>query len=89
MTSATSLQKTLALDRRNLLRIYAGKGLRLTPASGVLWITEEQNPAKPDRASRIDHTWGRPPAHRAHHARECRASECEHEQSCFDSRRGQ
>jgi DUF2917 family protein len=43
MTSATSVQRTVALDRGNLLRIYDGEGMRLTPASGVLWITEEQS----------------------------------------------
>lgn len=43
MTWATSVQRTLALDRGNLLRIYDGEGMRLTPASGVLWITEEQS----------------------------------------------
>jgi len=43
MTSATSLQKTLALDRHNLLRICDGEGMRLSPASGVVWITEEES----------------------------------------------
>jgi len=43
MTSATSLRKTLALDRHKLLRIYDGEGMRLTPASGVVWITEEES----------------------------------------------
>jgi hypothetical protein len=43
VTSRTSVRKPIALDRDNLLRIYDGEGLRLTPASGVLWITEEQS----------------------------------------------
>ena len=43
MTQTRSVKKPIALDRDNLLRIYDGAGLRLTPASGVLWITEEQS----------------------------------------------
>ena len=43
MTSATSVQRTVGLDGGNLLRIYDGEGMRLTPASGVLWITEEES----------------------------------------------
>ena len=43
MTSATSVQRTVGLDRGNLLRIYDAEGMRLTPASGVLWITEDQS----------------------------------------------
>lgn len=43
MTHTRSVRKPIALDRGNLLRIYDGAGLRLTPASGVLWITEEQS----------------------------------------------
>jgi hypothetical protein len=43
MTHTRSVRKPIALDRDNLLRIYDGAGLRLTPASGVLWITEEQS----------------------------------------------
>ena len=31
----------IALDRGNVLRILDGRGTELTPASGVLWITEE------------------------------------------------
>ena len=43
MSAKTSLQRTIGLDRDDLLRIYDGKGLRVTNASGVLWITEEQS----------------------------------------------
>ena len=43
MTTTTSVQKTVALDRDDLLRIYDGEGLHLTSALGVLWITEEES----------------------------------------------
>jgi hypothetical protein len=37
------MRAQLALDRGDLLCISDGRGMRLTPASGVLWITEEQD----------------------------------------------
>ena len=36
--------KPIALDRGNLLRILNGRGTRIRVASGVLWVTEENNP---------------------------------------------
>ena len=41
--TTTPVRKTIAIDQENVLRIYDGEGLRLTPASGVLWITEERS----------------------------------------------
>ena len=43
MTTTTSVRKTIAIDQQSVLRIYDGEGMRLTPASGVLWITEERS----------------------------------------------
>jgi hypothetical protein len=37
----TSSCKPIHLERGDWLRIHDGRGTRLTPASGVLWITEE------------------------------------------------
>jgi hypothetical protein len=31
------------LDRGNVLRIVDGRGLRLTPASGIVWLTEQDS----------------------------------------------
>ena len=39
-----SIVKPIALDRDNLLRILNGRGTRIHVASGVLWVTEENNP---------------------------------------------
>ena len=39
-----SIVKPIALDRGNLLRILNGRGTRIRVASGVLWVTEENNP---------------------------------------------
>ena len=36
-----ALVKQVQLERGNVLRILDGRGTQLTPASGVLWITEE------------------------------------------------
>jgi hypothetical protein len=35
--------KPVYLDRGNVLRIVDGPGLRVTPASGVLWVTEQNS----------------------------------------------
>jgi hypothetical protein len=42
MTPVKSVQRTITLDRGELLRVYDGEGMLLTPRSGVLWITEER-----------------------------------------------
>ena len=38
-----TLRKPVHLERGNLLRIVDGQGTQLIPASGVVWITEEQS----------------------------------------------
>ena len=38
-----TLRKPVQLDRGSLLRIVDGQGTQLIPASGVLWITEEES----------------------------------------------
>ncbi|HEX6138724.1 MAG TPA: DUF2917 domain-containing protein [Casimicrobiaceae bacterium] len=38
-----ALVKPVTLERGNVLRILDGRGTQLTPASGVLWITEERS----------------------------------------------
>jgi hypothetical protein len=38
-----TLRKPVQLDRGNVLRIVDGQGTQLIPASGVLWITEEES----------------------------------------------
>ncbi len=35
--------RSIALDTGNVLRIRDGRGLRVTPATGVFWITEENS----------------------------------------------
>ena len=35
--------KPIYLDRGDLLRIHDGRGTHLIPASGVLWVTEEES----------------------------------------------
>ena len=35
--------RSIVLDGGNVLRIHDGRGLRVTSASGVLWITEEES----------------------------------------------
>ena len=35
--------KPVYLDRGNVLRIVDGPGVRVTPASGVLWVTEQNS----------------------------------------------
>jgi hypothetical protein len=40
---ATGTCRSIALDTGNVLRIRDGRGLRVTPATGVLWITEENS----------------------------------------------
>ena len=42
--SSPSTVNTIALDRGNVLRIQHGAGTRIRASSGVLWITEENNP---------------------------------------------
>jgi len=41
--SSVVTHKPIYLDRGDLLRIYDGRGTRLIPASGVLWVTEEES----------------------------------------------
>ncbi|HXX83549.1 MAG TPA: DUF2917 domain-containing protein [Casimicrobiaceae bacterium] len=38
-----TLRKPVHLDRGSMLRIVDGQGTQLVPASGVIWITEEQS----------------------------------------------
>ena len=40
---AVSATHALPLDRGELLCIYDGEGMRLTPVCGVLWITEQDD----------------------------------------------
>ncbi len=51
--------RSIALDRGNVLRIRDGRGLRVTPATGVLWITEENSTTDtvllPGQTHRIAH----------------------------------
>ena len=55
-----ALHGTVHLDCGNVLRIHGGRGLRLTPVSGVLWITEEgsldDTVLLPGRTHRIEGT---------------------------------
>ena len=51
--------KSIVLDSGNVLRIRDGRGLRLTAASGVLWITEEASTSDtvllPGETHRVTH----------------------------------